>query len=120
LNVILRWIKLQFQDFKQNPILVTRLQAFLNGDVNRAGFAIEADMIKEALDKQVNRIRYMDMKPLECSNNFDRTFNSCDHGIHSLSSLRNLWCHSAKTAVVQAIYSVLVPLLLVDLEEDLL
>ncbi|KAL7327455.1 hypothetical protein PS15p_205881 [Mucor circinelloides] len=52
LNVISRWIKLQFQDFKQNPILITRLEAFLNGDVNRAGFTIEADMIKEALDRQ--------------------------------------------------------------------
>ncbi|KAG1106595.1 hypothetical protein G6F42_016691 [Rhizopus arrhizus] len=52
LNVISRWIKLQFQDFQQNPILITRLEAFLNGDVNRAGFTIEADMIKEALDRQ--------------------------------------------------------------------
>ncbi|CAO3608982.1 unnamed protein product [Mucor fragilis] len=52
LNVISRWIKLQFRDFEQNPILVTRLEAFLNGDVNRAGFTIEADMIKEALDRQ--------------------------------------------------------------------
>jgi hypothetical protein len=26
----------------------------LNGDVNRAGFTIEADMIKEALDRQVD------------------------------------------------------------------
>ncbi|KAK4509268.1 uncharacterized protein ATC70_007618 [Mucor velutinosus] len=52
LNVISRWIKLQFQDFEQNPILITRLEAFLNGDVNRAGFTIEADMIKEALDRQ--------------------------------------------------------------------
>jgi hypothetical protein len=54
LNVISRWIKLQFQDFKKNPILITRLEAFLNGDVNRAGFTIEADMIKEALDRQVS------------------------------------------------------------------
>lgn len=54
MNVISRWIKLQFQDFKQNPILITRLEAFLNGDVNRAGFTIEADMIKEALDRQVS------------------------------------------------------------------
>lgn len=53
LNVISRWIKLQFQDFRTNPILITRLEAFLNGDVNRAGFTIEADMIKEALDRQV-------------------------------------------------------------------
>jgi hypothetical protein len=51
--VISRWIKLQFQDFRTNPILITRLEAFLNGDVNRAGFTIEADMIKEALDRQV-------------------------------------------------------------------
>lgn len=57
LNVISRWIKLQFQDFKSNPILITRLGAFLNGDVNRAGFTIEADMIKEALDRQVRNIR---------------------------------------------------------------
>lgn len=55
LNVISRWIKLQFQDFKKNPILITRLEAFLNGDVNRAGFTIEADMIKEALDRQSNQ-----------------------------------------------------------------
>lgn len=54
MNVISRWIKLQFQDFQQNPILITRLEAFLNGDVNRAGFTIEADMIKEALDRQVS------------------------------------------------------------------
>ncbi|KAI8076161.1 ras guanine nucleotide exchange factor domain-containing protein [Thamnidium elegans] len=52
LNVISRWIKLQFQDFKMNPVLITRLEAFLNGDVNRAGFTIEADMIKEALERQ--------------------------------------------------------------------
>ncbi|CEP18049.1 hypothetical protein [Parasitella parasitica] len=52
LNVISRWIKLQFHDFKKNPILITRLEAFLNGDVNRAGFTIEAGMIKEALDRQ--------------------------------------------------------------------
>lgn len=51
LNVISRWIKLQYQDF-QNKRLVTRLEAFLNGDVTRAGFTIEADMIKEALDRQ--------------------------------------------------------------------
>ncbi|GAA5816691.1 hypothetical protein MFLAVUS_010223 [Mucor flavus] len=52
LNVISRWIKLQFQDFKMNPVLLTRLEAFLNGDINRAGFTIEADMIKEALERQ--------------------------------------------------------------------
>lgn len=53
MNVISRWIKLQFQDFKMNPVLLTRLEAFLNGDINRAGFTIEADMIKEALERQV-------------------------------------------------------------------
>lgn len=57
LNVISRWIKLQFQDFRMNPVLITRLEAFLNGDVNRAGFTIEADMIKEALDRQVSSLQ---------------------------------------------------------------
>jgi hypothetical protein len=52
LNVVSRWIKLQYQDFQDNKRLVTRLEAFLNGDVTRAGFTIEADMIKEALDRQ--------------------------------------------------------------------
>ena len=54
--MISRWIKLQFQDFRLNPVLITRLEAFLSGDVNRAGFTIEADMIKEALDRQVKTI----------------------------------------------------------------
>ncbi|KAI7889925.1 ras guanine nucleotide exchange factor domain-containing protein [Mucor mucedo] len=52
LNVISRWIKLQFEDFTSNPVLITRLEAFLNGDVDRAGFTVEADMIKESLDRQ--------------------------------------------------------------------
>lgn len=38
---------------------MTRLEAFLNGDVTRAGFTIEADMIKEALDRQ----RIQSLKP---------------------------------------------------------
>lgn len=38
---------------------MTRLEAFLNGDVNRAGFTIEADMIKETLKNQVGCIRYV-------------------------------------------------------------
>lgn len=59
LNVISRWIKLQFQDFKLNPVLITRLEAFLTGDVNRAGFTVEADMIKEALDRQVSLDEYL-------------------------------------------------------------
>ncbi|KAI8881072.1 ras GEF [Backusella circina FSU 941] len=57
LNVISRWIKLQFQDFESNRILITRLEAFLNGDVNRAGFRIESDMMKEALDRQLKKMK---------------------------------------------------------------
>ncbi|KAG0192865.1 hypothetical protein DFQ28_007338 [Apophysomyces sp. BC1034] len=48
----LKWIKLRFQDFKDNNILLTRLEAFLNGDVKRAGFSAEASKIKEALNQQ--------------------------------------------------------------------
>ncbi|KAI9469749.1 MAG: ras guanine nucleotide exchange factor domain-containing protein [Benjaminiella poitrasii] len=56
LNVISRWVKLQFQDFKNHPILISRLEAFLMGDVTRAGFTIEADMIKRELDKQKSNV----------------------------------------------------------------
>ncbi|KAI8085828.1 ras guanine nucleotide exchange factor domain-containing protein [Gilbertella persicaria] len=52
LNVILRWIKLQFQDFKSNPVLMARLEAFLHGDVSRSGYKAEASMVKKALDEQ--------------------------------------------------------------------
>lgn len=37
------------------PILKTRLKAFLNGDIKRAGFATEAHTIREALDLQTAR-----------------------------------------------------------------
>lgn len=57
LNVISRWVKIQFQDFESNRILITRLGAFLNGDVNRAGFRIESDMMKGELDKQLKKIK---------------------------------------------------------------
>ncbi|KAI8089712.1 ras guanine nucleotide exchange factor domain-containing protein [Halteromyces radiatus] len=53
LNVISRWIKLQYNDFKVNPILLTRLQAFINGDITRGGFMMEANNIKELLHTQV-------------------------------------------------------------------
>ncbi|KAI9494881.1 ras guanine nucleotide exchange factor domain-containing protein [Zychaea mexicana] len=55
LNVISRWVKLQYQDFRITPVLQTRLEAFLNGDIKRAGFTNEANMIKEALDLQMAR-----------------------------------------------------------------
>ena len=53
LNVISRWVKLQYQDFKKTPVLQTRLETFINGDIKRAGFTTEASMIKDALDLQV-------------------------------------------------------------------
>lgn len=37
------------------PILKTRLEAFLNGDIKRAGFSTEAHTIREALDLQAAR-----------------------------------------------------------------
>ncbi|KAI7849357.1 ras guanine nucleotide exchange factor domain-containing protein [Circinella umbellata] len=53
LNVISRWVKLQYQDFKKTPVLQTRLETFINGDIKRAGFTTEASMIKDALDLQM-------------------------------------------------------------------
>ena len=53
LSVLTRWIKLQYQDFEDAPILLTRLEAFLHADIKHAGFDTEADMIREALDLQV-------------------------------------------------------------------
>lgn len=55
LNVISRWVKLQYFDFKKKGILQTRLEAFLNGDVERAGFSTEAKMIKDALNLQISK-----------------------------------------------------------------
>ncbi|KAI8339891.1 ras guanine nucleotide exchange factor domain-containing protein [Chlamydoabsidia padenii] len=53
LNIISRWIKLQYQDFMNNPILLIRLQAFINGDITRGGFMTEANNIRELLHHQV-------------------------------------------------------------------
>ncbi|ORZ08677.1 ras guanine nucleotide exchange factor domain-containing protein [Absidia repens] len=53
LNIISRWINLQFWDFINNPVLLTRLQAFINGDIIRGGFMMEASNIKELLHSQV-------------------------------------------------------------------
>ncbi|KAI8065201.1 ras guanine nucleotide exchange factor domain-containing protein [Gongronella butleri] len=52
LHVISRWIKLQFIDFINNPVLLTRLRAFVTGDVTRGGFAAEARSIRDLLDSQ--------------------------------------------------------------------
>ncbi|ORX49431.1 ras GEF [Hesseltinella vesiculosa] len=52
LHVILRWIKLQFMDFKCNPVLLTRLRAFITGDIPRAGFLTEATSLCDLLDSQ--------------------------------------------------------------------
>ncbi|ORY99422.1 ras guanine nucleotide exchange factor domain-containing protein [Syncephalastrum racemosum] len=53
LSVLTRWVKLQYQDFDNAPILLARLEAFLNDDIKRAGFDTEVDMIREALDLQM-------------------------------------------------------------------
>ncbi|KAI9306285.1 ras guanine nucleotide exchange factor domain-containing protein [Cunninghamella echinulata] len=55
LNVISRWVKLQYQDFKANPILLTRLKAFINGDITRGGFITEANDIKDLLESQLSQ-----------------------------------------------------------------
>ncbi|CAO3614506.1 unnamed protein product [Cunninghamella blakesleeana] len=55
LNVISRWVKLQYQDFKSNPILLTRLQAFINGDITRGGFVTEANDIRDLLESQLSQ-----------------------------------------------------------------
>ncbi|KAF7724545.1 hypothetical protein EC973_000922 [Apophysomyces ossiformis] len=55
LNVISRWIKLQHQDFKNNPALLDRLELFIENDIQRAGFTTEANMIKESLDLQMSQ-----------------------------------------------------------------
>lgn len=55
LNVISRWLKLQYEDFHYNEILLQRLEAFLDGDIQRAGFTAEAKLLKESIKLQFVR-----------------------------------------------------------------
>ncbi|KAI8576795.1 hypothetical protein K450DRAFT_254985 [Umbelopsis ramanniana AG] len=55
LNVISRWLKLQYEDFQCNEILLQRLQAFLDGDIQRAGFRSEAALLRESIQLQCAR-----------------------------------------------------------------
>lgn len=55
MNVISRWLKLQYEDFHYNEILLQRLKAFLNGDIQRAGFTAEAKLLKESIKLQYIR-----------------------------------------------------------------
>ncbi|KAI7905762.1 ras guanine nucleotide exchange factor domain-containing protein [Cokeromyces recurvatus] len=69
LNVILRWINLQFQDFMNYPILISRLKAFLMGNVLRAGFTIEADMIQREFNQQKSKLT----QPYLCNSHITTT-----------------------------------------------
>ncbi|KAI9316007.1 ras guanine nucleotide exchange factor domain-containing protein [Dichotomocladium elegans] len=53
LNIIVRWIKIQYQDFKNNHALQRRLENFIHDDILHAGFEAEATVIKEAMDTQM-------------------------------------------------------------------
>ncbi|RUP51759.1 ras guanine nucleotide exchange factor domain-containing protein [Jimgerdemannia flammicorona] len=53
LDVLARWVKLQYEDFHGNPSLRRNLETFLNSDVRHAGFTGEADRIKRVLALQV-------------------------------------------------------------------
>ncbi|KAI9016326.1 ras guanine nucleotide exchange factor domain-containing protein [Phycomyces nitens] len=50
LNVISRWIKIQYQDFNNSRQLLRRLELFVNNSIKQAGFSSEAKTIREALD----------------------------------------------------------------------
>ncbi|KAJ2959692.1 hypothetical protein NQZ79_g4867 [Umbelopsis isabellina] len=52
LSVLSRWLKLQYEDFHYNDILLQRLEAFLSGDIQRAGFTAEAKLLKESIKMQ--------------------------------------------------------------------
>ncbi|KAI8991465.1 ras guanine nucleotide exchange factor domain-containing protein [Mycotypha africana] len=53
LNVILRWIKIQFEVFALNPRLLTDLQAFLDESLNKKYYTFEVEMIREAIQIQL-------------------------------------------------------------------
>ncbi|CAO3632746.1 unnamed protein product [Cunninghamella blakesleeana] len=55
LNVLTRWIKLQFRDFLRDISLHERLEQFCDLDMIKAGFATESTMIKEAMYNQKYR-----------------------------------------------------------------
>ncbi|RUP51760.1 hypothetical protein BC936DRAFT_146235 [Jimgerdemannia flammicorona] len=59
LDVLARWVKLQYEDFHGNPSLRRNLETFLNSDVRHAGFTGEADRIKRVLALQsIHQTRY--------------------------------------------------------------
>ncbi|KAI9302572.1 ras guanine nucleotide exchange factor domain-containing protein [Cunninghamella echinulata] len=55
LNVLTRWIKLQFRDFLGDISLHNRLESFCDLDMIKAGFVTEATMIKDAMYNQKYR-----------------------------------------------------------------
>ncbi|OAD68871.1 hypothetical protein PHYBLDRAFT_66981 [Phycomyces blakesleeanus NRRL 1555(-)] len=50
LNVVSRWIKIQYQDFNNSRQLLRRLESFVNNSIKQAGFSAEAKTLREALD----------------------------------------------------------------------
>ncbi|KAG0734755.1 hypothetical protein G6F22_012821 [Rhizopus arrhizus] len=52
LNVIQRWIKLQFQDFLNQSTLMVHLMVFLNSDLCRVHYTLETDRIRQMIEEQ--------------------------------------------------------------------
>jgi hypothetical protein len=53
LNAIVRWIKIQFQDFQDNTSLMNCLEAFLNGDILHAGYTVQINKIKQVIEAKI-------------------------------------------------------------------
>ncbi|KAI8098459.1 ras guanine nucleotide exchange factor domain-containing protein [Halteromyces radiatus] len=52
LNILFRWIKLQYSDFLQDESLLLQLEDFCDNDLHEANFVTESAMIKETLYTQ--------------------------------------------------------------------
>ncbi|CAO3659514.1 unnamed protein product [Rhizopus stolonifer] len=66
LNVIMRWIKVQFQDFQENTTLMTCLEEFLNGDILRAGYTTQVNTIKQTIKENFHcRSEHLTLKESE-------------------------------------------------------